>query len=100
MQSKERKWHDIEVIMEEYIEDDDELRDKFRELRINVRASQRISNVVTENERLEHQCRKFQKEIKRLRSLLLNPRVKYDRVDDRILKSNMKDISRIPLSSN
>lgn len=37
MQTKEKKWVEIEQIMEEYAEDDEELREKFRELRVNIR---------------------------------------------------------------
>jgi hypothetical protein len=39
MQGKEKKWIEIEEIMEEYAEDDEELRDKFRELKINTRPN-------------------------------------------------------------
>lgn len=48
MQNKERKWLEIEKILEEYVEEDDELRDKLLELRLNVTASsaKKISNVV------------------------------------------------------
>jgi len=37
MQTKEKKWVEIELIMEEYAEDDEELREKFRELKVNIR---------------------------------------------------------------
>jgi hypothetical protein len=55
MQNKERKWLEIEKILEEYVEEDDELRDKLLELRVNVTASstKKISNVVGENEKLK-----------------------------------------------
>lgn len=56
MQNKERKWLEIEKILEEYVEEDDELRDKLLELRVNVTAAstKKISNVVGENEKLKH----------------------------------------------
>lgn len=53
MQNKERKWIEVEKILEEYVEDDDELREKLYELRINVESNKKISNVVEENERLK-----------------------------------------------
>ena len=37
MQTKEKKWLEIEEIMEEYAADDEELREKFREIRISIR---------------------------------------------------------------
>jgi hypothetical protein len=76
--------------MEEYAEDDEELREKFRELRVNIRPDQKISNIVHENERIKYECRNLQNEIKRLRKLLLNPDKKYDKFDDRLLKHNIK----------
>ena len=39
MQQKERKWVQIEEIMEEYAQEDEELRDKFRELKLNIRPN-------------------------------------------------------------
>ena len=53
MQSKEKKWNEIERILQEYIEDDDELREKFYELRINVEPKKQLSNVVDENSSLK-----------------------------------------------
>ena len=76
--------------MEEYAEDDEELREKFRELRVNIRPDQKISNIVHENERIKYECRNLQNEINRLRKLLLNPDKKYDKFDDRLLKHNIK----------
>jgi hypothetical protein len=48
MQNKERKWLEIEKILDEYVQEDDELRDRLLELRVNVTASstKKISNVV------------------------------------------------------
>ena len=53
MQNKERKWLEVEKILEEYVEDDDELREKLYELRVNVYSNKKISNVVEENEKLK-----------------------------------------------
>ena len=76
--------------MEEYAEDDEELREKFRELKVNIRPGQKISNVVHENEKLKYECKNLQNEIKRMRKILLNPEKKYDKFDDRLLKHNVK----------
>ena len=93
MQSKEKKWIEIEEIMEEYAEDDEELRDKFRDLKINTRPNQIISNVVFENEKMKRECKYLQNEMQRLRKILLNTGLKYDKLDDRLLTHNMKNIA-------
>lgn len=46
MQSKEKKWLDIEKILKYYIEEDDELRDRFRELKIIIDGNIKLSSVV------------------------------------------------------
>lgn len=73
MQNKERKWLEIEKILEEYVEEDDELRDKLLELRLNVTASsaKKITNVVCENDKLKVQLDNAHEEIGRLRKQLL-----------------------------
>ena len=73
MQNKERKWLEIEKILEEYVEEDDELRDKLLELRLNVTASsaKKITNVVGENDKLKVQLDNAHEEIGRLRKQLL-----------------------------
>jgi hypothetical protein len=37
LQGKEKKWLEIEEIMDEYAQDDEELREKFRQIRVNIR---------------------------------------------------------------
>jgi hypothetical protein len=76
--------------MEEYAEDDEELREKFRELKINTRPNQVISNVVFENDKMKRECKYLMQEIQRLRKLLLNPNQKYDKLDDRLSRHNLK----------
>lgn len=53
MQNKEKKWMEVEKILEEYVEEDEELRDKLYELRVNVYSNKKITNVVEENEKLK-----------------------------------------------
>lgn len=73
MQNKERKWLEIERILEEYVHEDDELRDKLLELRVNVSAAstKKISNVVQENDKLKVQLDNAHEEINRMRRQLL-----------------------------
>ena len=71
--------------MEEYAEDDEELRDKFRGLKVMTRPNEIISNVVHENEKIKRECKHLQGEVARLRKILLNPNQKYDKLDDRVL---------------
>ena len=54
MQNKERKWLEIEKIVEEYALDDEELRERLYDVRVNIHASKKITNVVVENEKLKN----------------------------------------------
>lgn len=45
---------EVEKILEEYAEEDDELREKLFELRVNVFSNKKITNVVEENEKLKY----------------------------------------------
>lgn len=89
MQSKERKWLEIEKILEEYVHEDDELRDKLFELRVNVAASgsKKISNVVQENDKLKVQLDNAHEEIAKLRKRLLN----VDTLDQNLDPLSLKD---------
>lgn len=71
--------------MEEYAVDDEELRDKFRDLKISLKPDQKISNTVWENEKVKRECRSLQIEINRLRKILISPNMNYDRFDDKNL---------------
>jgi len=73
MQNKERKWLEIEKVLEDYVQEDDELRDRLLELRLNVTATsgKKISNVVQENDKLKHKLDAAHGEIGRLRKQLL-----------------------------
>ena len=96
MQQKERKWVQIEDIMDEYAQEDEELREKFRELKLNIRPNQIISNTVYENETLRRECKYLQNEIERLRKMLLDPISTYDKFEDRITRGNLKLIEDCP----
>ena len=90
MQTKELKWSQIEEIMDEYIQEDAELRDKFRELRLNVKPMIKISNVVAENEQMKIESTRLQNEIRKLRDFLTIPDQKYDKTQDRLLLHNLR----------
>ena len=53
--------------MEEYVEEDDELREKLYELRVNVESNKKISNVVVENEKLKFELIEAHEELSRMR---------------------------------
>jgi hypothetical protein len=76
--------------MEEYAADDEELREKFRELRVNIRPEQKITNIVHTNEQLSKECKHLQMKIKQLRTILLSPDKQYDSIQDRQLKYDIK----------
>ncbi len=67
MQNKEKKWLEVEKILEEYVEEDEELREKLYDLRVNVFSNKKISNVVEENEKLKYELDEAHTEIGRLR---------------------------------
>ena len=90
MQTKEKKWLEIEEIMEEYAADDEELREKFREIRVSIRPEQKITNVVHTNEQLQKECKHLQLKIKHLRTILLSPEKKYDQAQDKQLTYDIK----------
>lgn len=73
--------------MEEYAQEDEELRDKFRELRCGLKANSPITSTVHEFERYRRECTYLQTEIERMRQLLLNGNqagwANYDRFEDR-----------------
>ena len=83
---------EIEEIMAEYAADDEDLREKFRELRIIIRADQPISNLVFMNEKLQRESAYYQMELKRLREILLDPKKPYDRLDDKNTSDKLKAV--------
>jgi len=72
LQQKEAKWIAIEAIMKEYAEDDEELKDKFREAKFALIQSRRITNFVHESEKAKKDSKYLKNEIDRLRKLLLS----------------------------
>lgn len=52
MQTKERKWVDVERILAEYSIVDISLRERFADLRLYVNSDTKIRNVITDNQKL------------------------------------------------
>ena len=73
LQTKEKKWLEVEKIMLEYIDGDDELRDKLQELRLNIQPETKLSSTVGENEVLKKELAKAYREIDRLRHWMIDP---------------------------
>ena len=59
--------------MLEYVDEDDELRDKLQELRITIQPDTKLSSIVGENEILKKELAKAYREIDRLRELIVDP---------------------------
>jgi nicotinamide riboside kinase len=72
--------------MEEYAQEDEELWERFRELRISLNDCDLISNTVHLNEKLARECKFLQSEIERMRLIMLDTKVKYDKFEDRITR--------------
>ena len=76
-------WLNIEKILKEYTDEDQELRQKFRELKFSVIHERRISNYVYSCEKMKKECKKLKGEIDRLRNLLTTPHL--GQVDERVV---------------
>ena len=73
MQQKEKKWLDVEKVLKYYIEDDDELRDRFRELKLIIEGKTKLTSVVSQNDKLLRELSKAHKQIDKLRAKLIDP---------------------------
>ena len=89
MQQKEKKWIEIEMIIEQYARDDIELRQRLRDFKVIILPDTRISNVVSKNETLERECNLLKEEVERLRAILLNTNSKYDKMSDRATQQKL-----------
>ena len=59
--------------MLEYVDEDDELRDKLQELRITIQPDTKLTSVVGDNEKLKLELAKAYREIDRMRELIVDP---------------------------
>ena len=73
MQSKEKKWIEVEQVLKYYIEEDDELRDRFKELKLIVNGDTKLTSVVGENDKLKRELAKAYRKNDKLRSKILDP---------------------------
>ena len=73
LQLKEKKWGELEKLLEEFAIEDDELKERLAELRIYVLPTTKLSNVVTENDELLNELAKSNREIDKLRTIFLDP---------------------------
>ena len=46
MQTKEKKWMQVEQVLKYYIEEDEELADRFKELKLIVQGDTKLNSVV------------------------------------------------------
>ena len=46
MQTKEKKWLQVEQVLKYYIEEDEELADRFKELKLIVNGDTKLTSVV------------------------------------------------------
>ena len=73
MQSKEKKWLDIEKVLKYYIEEDDELADRFKDMKMIISDETPLTSVVYENEKLKNELAKAYRKVDRYRSKLCDP---------------------------
>lgn len=73
LQLKEKKWGELEKLLEEFAIEDDELKERLADLRIYVLPTTKLSNVVTENDELHNDLAKSNMEINKLRNIFLDP---------------------------
>lgn len=52
MQQKEKKWLQVEQVLKYYIEEDDELADRFKEMKLIITGDTKLTSVVGQNEKL------------------------------------------------
>ena len=73
LQQKEKKWGEVEKILDELAIDDDDLKDELAKLRIYVLPLTKMSNVVTKNDELLNDLAHAYREIDHLRNVFLDP---------------------------
>ena len=56
MQKKEQKWMEIEQIMHAYVEHDEELKDRFRDVRVGIKTTGSICNEVAMTDRAKKEA--------------------------------------------
>ena len=90
IQQKEKKWMEIERVVMVYAAEDEELKQRFRELRFVLIPDAKISSTVAINTKLETECALLHEEINRLRQYLTDPFLHYDKLQDKISKHQQR----------
>lgn len=94
MQKKEKQWMEIEEIMDAYVEADEELKDKFRDVRVGIKTSGSICNEVAMVDRYKREAAFAKQQLDRLRHLLLEGNQvgwsEYGILEDRKLERQME----------
>lgn len=75
MQTKEKKWMEIEALLIPLYDKYPVLMEKVQELKIEISPTARISSVVGMNERLHKRVKREQHKLEKLRARLLNPNI-------------------------
>jgi hypothetical protein len=73
LQAKEKKWLQVEKILEEFVIEDDDLKERLADLRIHVLPRTKLTNVIQKNETLRGDLNKAYREIDRLRKVMIDP---------------------------
>lgn len=73
LQLKEKKWGEVEKLLEEFAIEDEDIKERLADLKIQVLPINKLSNVVTENDRLSNELTKTYKELDKLRTIFLDP---------------------------
>ena len=73
MQQREKKWLQVEQVLKYYIEEDDELADRFKEMKLIIMGDTKLTSVVGENDKLKRELQKAYAKIDALRSKLIDP---------------------------
>lgn len=73
MQQKEKKWLQVEQVLKYYIEEDDELADRFKEMKLIITGDTKLTSVVGQNEKLQKELSKAYRKLDQLRNKLCDP---------------------------
>ena len=72
---KEKKWIEVESILKTYVNEDEELADTLREMKMVIATGEttRLTSVVSENEVLKADLAQAYRQIDKLRNKIVDP---------------------------
>lgn len=73
MQTKEKKWADVENYLQGLYEENEELFYKMQELKLTVEGEVKIQNVMSDNEKLKKQNKGLKSKLAKIRKRLTDP---------------------------